>query len=122
MLGDVPGATPELSVALQPRLTSPVWHAPNSPVAEVALRAEIYDLTRASRVKSAELQRMAQAHAEAQRTVAKAEAEVQRRSNEEPYASRAIGLAQQQTALRAGYLGERAQEAYALCQRECLAA
>ena len=42
-------------------------------------------------------------------------------SDEEAHASHAIGIVQQQTALRAGYLGEHAQEAYALCQREWLA-
>ena len=64
---------------------------------------------------------MAHKDAEAQHVVATARAETQRLADEETYASRATGLVPQQTALRAGYLGEHAQEAYALYQRECSA-
>ena len=81
---------------------------------EVMLRAEIADLTRALQSRSADLQRMTHSNAEAQGVIAAARAEVQRLSNEEAHASHAIGIVQQQTALRAGFLGEHPQEAYAL--------
>ena len=121
MLSDSLVATAQLSVAHLPRSNILAWRSIKSPVPEVTLRAEILDLTRALQMKSVELQRVAQPNAEAQNVVAAARAEVQRLSDEETNASRAVGIVQQQAALRAGYLGEHAQESYALRQRECLA-
>ena len=118
MLGDSPAATAQLSVAHLPRSSVPAWRAVSSPVPEVTLRAEVHDLTRALHMSNAELQRMAQSNAEAQNVVAAARAEAQRLLDEESSAARATGIVQQQVVLRAGYLGERARESYALCQRD----
>ena len=122
MLGDSPVAEAQcLPLAHMPRPAQPVWHSMSSQMPEVMLRAEIADLTRALQSRNADLQRVTQSNAEAQGVIAAARAEVQRLSNEEAHASYAVGVVQQQTALRAGFLGEHAQEAYALYQRECLA-